>query len=134
MKKEENVMNADEAKDLRTRGPRGGMPRGVKIRVENPGKILKRLLGYVMNRADINYGGHGTTALGQLTAYNQFCYSPTISSSIYWQRRLGGNVPDYVKQAVNDCLTKGIRNHGYLYFRSSNRTGTYVQIGGNWYF
>jgi ATP-binding cassette subfamily B multidrug efflux pump len=48
MKKEENVMNADEAKDLRTHGPRGGMPRGVKIRVENPGKILKRLLGYVM--------------------------------------------------------------------------------------
>ncbi len=92
------------------------------------------VISCAMNRADINYGGHGTTALGQLTAYNQFCYSPTISSSIYWQRRLGGNVPDYVKQAVNDCLTKGIRNHGYLYFRSSNRTGTYVQIGGNWYF
>lgn len=86
------------------------------------------------NRAAINYGGHGLTALEQLTADGQFCYSPSISDPALWQRRLNGNVPDYVKMAVSDCLTQDIRNHEYLNFRSTNRTGFYTPIGGNWYF
>ena len=55
----------------------------------------------------------------------------------YWQARLGGNVPDYVKQAVNDCLKKGKRNHSYTSFRSTKGKTTgadAVQIGGNWFF
>lgn len=92
------------------------------------------VISCAMNRADLNYGGYGTTALAQLTASGQFCYSPSISDPSYWQSRLGGNVADFVKQAVSDCLTKGIRNHGYLNFRSTNRTGNYIQVGTNWYF
>ena len=92
------------------------------------------VISSAMNRADTNYGAYGTTALEQLTADGQYCYSPKVSDPSLWQRRLGGNVPEFVKQAVEDCLTKGIRNNEYLNFRSSNRTGDYVQIGGNWYF
>ena len=47
---------------------------------------------------------------------------------------VNGNVPEFVKTAVSDCLTQGIRNNGYLNFRSGNRNGTSVPIGGNWYF
>ena len=86
-----------------------------------------------MNRADKNYGGYGTTALAQLTADGQYCYSPKVSDPSLWQRRLEGNVPEYVKEAVADCLG-GKRSHDYLNFRSSNRTGNYIQIGANWYF
>ena len=92
------------------------------------------VISSVMNRADRNYGGYGTTALEQLTADGQYCYSPKVSDPSLYQRRLGGNVDSYVIQAVTDCLTKGIRNNDYLNFRSSNRTGQYVQIGDNWYF
>jgi rubrerythrin len=53
---------------------------------------------------------------------------------LFYQRRLGGNVPDFVKQAISDCLTNGIRNNDYTSFRSdSNKEGS-VQIGANWYF
>ena len=92
------------------------------------------VISSAMNRADINYGGYGTTALAQLTADGQYCYSPKVSDPSLWQRRLNGNVPVDVMEAVEDCLTKGIRNNAYLNFRSSNRTGDYVQIGSNWYF
>ena len=92
------------------------------------------VISSAMNRADRNYGGYGTTALEQLTADGQYCYSPKVSDPSLYQRRLGGNVDSYVIQAVTDCLTKGIRNNDYLNFRSSNRTGQYVQIGDNWYF
>lgn len=86
-----------------------------------------------MNRAIKNYGGHGTDPLSQLKAPGQFCYSPSISASSYWQRRLNGNVPSHVKQAVADCLQNGIRNHNFIYFRSRAAAGR-TQIGGNWYF
>ena len=92
------------------------------------------VISTAMNRADQNYGGHGMDALSQLTADGQFCYSPSVSDPIYYQRRLNGNVPEFVKQAVYDCLENGVRNHTYLNFRSSNRTGNYTQIGGNWFF
>ena len=92
------------------------------------------VISCAMNRADLNYGGYGTTALAQLTADGQFCYSPKISDPSFWMRRLNGAVPEFVKAAVSDCLTKGIRNNGYLNFRSGNRNGVSVPIGGNWYF
>ena len=85
------------------------------------------------NRADINYGGHGDV-LSQLTAPNQFAYSPSICDPSVWQARLGGNVPDYVKQAVSDCLESGVRNHGYLNFRANPVGDSSVNIGDNWYF
>ena len=87
-----------------------------------------------MNRADQNYGGYGKNALAQLTAPGQYCYSPSVSDPSYYQARLGGNVADYVKQAVSDCLTKGYRNHSYLNFRSRNSTGHSILIGENWYY
>ena len=92
------------------------------------------VISCVMNRADINYGGYGQSALQQLTAPGQFCYSPLIGGN--WQARLNGNVADYVKEAVSDCLTEGIRNHRYLNFRSTNATGNRVNVGngGNYYF
>ena len=75
----------------------------------------------------------GSSVLEQLTAPGQYCYS----LDEYWVPRLHGNVPDYVKQAVYDCLQKGKRNHTFTCFRSQrgSETGTdAVQIGGNWYF
>lgn len=87
-----------------------------------------------MNRADINYGGHGTDILSQLKAPNQFCYSPSVCNPELWQRRLNGNVADFVKQAVNDCIKEGKRNHKFLSFRSNPVCDNSVNIGGNWYF
>jgi len=75
----------------------------------------------------------GSNALMQLTAPGQYCYS----IDDYWRERLGGNVPAYVKQAVSDCLEKGIRNHAFTSFRSSRGSETgadAVKIGGNWFF
>ena len=92
------------------------------------------VISSAMNRAGQNYGGYGTSVLAQYTAPGQYCYSPEISDPSYWMVRLHGNVPDYVKNAVSDCLEGGLVSHSYLNFRSSNRTGLYVQIGGNWYF
>ena len=92
------------------------------------------VISSAMNRAGQNYGGYGTSVLAQYTAPGQYCYSPEISDPSYWMARLHGNVPDYVKTAVSDCLEGGLVSHSYLNFRSSNRTGSYVQIGGNWYF
>ena len=87
-----------------------------------------------MNRTESPGWRHlGDNALSQLTAPGQYCYS----LDNYWQSRLGGNVPEYVKQAVNDCLVYGIRNHSYTSFRSSRGKTTgadAVRIGGNWFF
>lgn len=76
------------------------------------------------------WGYIGDTIYKQLTAPGQYCYS--IDN--YWQRWLGGNVNDCVKQAVSDGLN-GKTNHGYTCFRSTNGGDpTRVNIGGNWYF
>lgn len=75
----------------------------------------------------------GSNALVQLTAPGQYCYS----NDNYWRARLNGNVPSYVKQAVSDCLQRGIRNHSFTSFRSTKGSVTgpnAVQIGENWYF
>ena len=92
------------------------------------------VISCAMNRTESpNWKYLGSTAMQQLTAPGQFCYS----MDHYWEPRLGGNVPSYVKQAVNDCLEKGIRNHSFTSFRSTKGKVTgpnAVQIGGNWFF
>ncbi|MCD8012527.1 MAG: NlpC/P60 family protein [Lachnospiraceae bacterium] len=89
------------------------------------------VISTAMNRVDSAQWSHlGSNAYEQLTASGQFCYS--IDS--YWQRYLGGNVPDYVKQAVSDCLENGIRNHFHTSFRSYYTEGSEQIGGGNYYF
>ncbi len=92
------------------------------------------VISSAMNRTEsANWKYCGGNAMAQLTAPGQYCYS----MDNYWQSRLNGNVPAYVKQAVNDCLKKGIRNHSFTSFRSTkgSQTGANaVQIGGNWFF
>ena len=81
------------------------------------------------NRAESSrWKRYGSDPLSQYMAPNQFCYS--IDS--HWKRRLNGNYPSYVKQAVLDALN-GKRNHNYLSFRGYSTAGS-VNIGGNWYF
>ncbi len=81
------------------------------------------------NRAESSKWKHnGTDPLSQYKAKNQFCYS--IDN--YWRRRLNGNYPDRVKQAVIDALN-GKRNHNYLSFRAAGYANG-VNIGGNVYF
>lgn len=81
------------------------------------------------NRAESSrWARNGSDPLSQYKARGQFCYS--IDS--HWKRRLNGNYPSYVAQAVTDALN-GARNHGYLSFRSAGyASGEY--IGGNVYF
>lgn len=92
------------------------------------------VISSAMNRTESGkWGYEGGNALSQLTAPGQYCYS----MDSYWKPRLHGNVPDYVKQAVDDCLRRGIRNHNFTSFRSrkGKTTGAgAVQIGGNWFF
>ena len=92
------------------------------------------VISSAMNRTESpKWGYEGGNALSQLTAAGQYCYS--IDN--YWIPRLDGNVPDYVKQAVYDCLNCGIRNHRHTSFRSRRQktaASDAVQVGGNWYF
>ena len=67
----------------------------------------------------------GTDPLSEYKRKGQFCY--TIDN--YWRRRLGGNYPSYVEQAVEDALN-GARNHNYTSFRAS---GAGERIGANVY-
>ena len=71
---------------------------------------------------------YGSDPLSQYKAPSQFCYS--IDN--HWQRRLNGNYPSYVKQAVLDALN-GKRNHTYLSFRAAGSHSGEI-IGGNVYF
>ena len=81
------------------------------------------------NRAEsTKWKKNGSDPLSQYKAKGQFCYS--IDSN--WRKRLNGNYPSYVVQAVTDALN-GKRNHSYLSFRAAGtHAGTY--IGGNVYF
>lgn len=92
------------------------------------------VISSAMNRTESPTWSYlGNAAMKQLCAPGQYCYS----NDHYWEARLGGNVPEYVKQAVNDCLKKGIRNHSFTSFRSTKGKTTgpnAVQIGGNWFF
>ncbi len=81
------------------------------------------------NRAESSkWRYNGTDPLSQYKAKNQFCY--TIDN--HWKKRLNGNYPSYVKQAVIDALN-GKRNHNYLSFRAAGYANG-VNIGGNVYF
>ena len=71
---------------------------------------------------------YGSDPLSQYKAPSQFCYS--IDS--HWRKRLNGNYPSYVKQAVLDALN-GKRNHNYLSFRAAGYHSGEI-IGGNVYF
>lgn len=71
---------------------------------------------------------YGSDPLSQYMAPSQFCYS--IDN--HWRKRLNGNYPSYVKQAVLDALN-GKRNHSYLSFRAAGYHSGEI-IGGNVYF
>ena len=81
------------------------------------------------NRAESpRWRKNGSDPLSQYKAKGQFCYS--IDN--HWRRKLNGNYPAHVKQAVTDALN-GARNHNYLSFRAAGtHSGTY--IGGNVFF
>lgn len=77
---------------------------------------------------------YGSTIYEQLTAPNQYCYS----IDKHWLKYLGGNVPEYVKQAVSDAMN-GKTNHPYTSFRaysgaSASERKNGIKIGGNLYF
>jgi nlpC/P60 family protein len=81
------------------------------------------------NRAESSkWRSRGTDPLSQYKAKGQFCYS--IDN--HWKKRLNGNYPSYVEQAVLDALN-GARNHNFLSFRSAG-THSGTVIGGNAYF
>ncbi len=88
------------------------------------------VISTAMNRTESpQWSFLGKSAYEQLTAPGQFCYGTDI-----WKKYLNGNVPSYVKEAVSDCLARGIRNHTCTSFRSYYTPGS-VQIGGgNYYF
>lgn len=92
------------------------------------------VISCAMNRVDTPRWAYcGSNALSQLKAPGQFCYT----NDSHWRSWLGGNVSAHVKLAVDDCLNKGIRNHGYTSFRSTqgSETGTNgAYVGGNYYF
>ena len=75
-----------------------------------------------------SWKSRGSDPLSQYKAKGQFCYS--IDS--HWVKRLNGNYPSYVKQAVLDALN-GKRNHNYLSFRAAGYHSGEI-IGGNVYF
>ena len=75
-----------------------------------------------------SWKSYGSDPLSQYMAPSQFCYS--IDN--HWQKRLNGNYPSYVKQAVLDALN-GKRNHTYLSFRAAGYHSGEI-IGGNVYF
>ncbi len=95
----------------------------------------------VLNRCESqawqNYGGNDPYA--QITYSGQFAYSTSVDANQNYKKYLGGKAPIHVKNAVNDALNKGIRNHNYTRFRTA--TDEYKKkypngqdIGGNWYF
>ena len=71
---------------------------------------------------------YGSDPLSQYKAPSEFCYS--IDN--HWRKRLNGNYPAYVKQAVLDALN-GKRNHTYLSFRAAGYHSGEI-IGANVYF
>lgn len=82
------------------------------------------------NRAESSkWASRGRDPLSQYKAKGQFCY--TLDSK--WKRKLNGNYPSFVKQAVTDALN-GKRNHNYLSFRSAGTVSFGENIGGNVYF
>ena len=106
------------------------------------------VISCMMNRADMNYGGYGTTAFAQATATGEWAWD--MPGHEDWHdyciaRMQGGfgGIPDHVRQAVSDCLSGGARNHPYTNMYSSHEkaeaaTGRvitdYAEIGTNCFF
>ena len=106
------------------------------------------VISCMMNRADMNYGGYGTTAYAQATASGEWAWD--MPGHEEWHdyciaRMQGGfgGIPGHVRQAVSDCLSGAARNHSYTNMYSSHekaeentgRTITdYVEIGTNCFF
>ena len=93
----------------------------------------------VLNRCESwqweNFGGDNPykqiTYPNQFTAYGGNRYNDFMSGR--------AQIPDCVKQAVNDALNKGVRNHTYTSFRTTSndimkKHPNGKDIGGNWYF
>ena len=91
------------------------------------------VISTAMNRAEADFGGYGKDALAQLTAEGQYRYSEQVDPSAHYEKRLKGNVPDFVKEAVEDCLEKGLRNTECNTLSEQKTDGAF-QIGANWYF
>ncbi len=85
------------------------------------------VISCVMNRVDSGVWG-GKDAVSVLTAPGQF--AGYLDGP--YKRYLNGHYPPYVKQAVTDCMTKGIRNHKYQSFRAGSSYGVW-NCGGNSY-
>ena len=97
------------------------------------------VISCVLNRCNssdwANYGGNDPYL--QITATGQFSYGISQYKNRY-KAYLNGNVPSYVKQAVDDALS-GKRNHNYTSFRTDSAETRKMHsngesIGGNWYF
>lgn len=82
----------------------------------------------IMNRSDSGRWG-GKDPISVIKSPNQF------SAYQYgnYKKYDGGKAPSYVKEAVSDCMTYGLRNHSYTSFRAGYASG-YKKIGGNYYF
>lgn len=91
------------------------------------------VISTAMNRADADYGEYGETALAQLMADGQYVYSEDVDSTQHYKNRLDGNVPDFVKTAVDDCLTGGIRDTAFNTVSTTEVEGA-AQIGSCWYY
>lgn len=82
--------------------------------------------------ASSKWRANGSDPLSQYKAKGQFTYS--IDN--HWRKRLNGNYPGFVKQAVIDALN-GKRNHDYTSFKSSSHASRVgisgLTIGGNTY-
>ncbi|MGN0194380.1 MAG: cell wall hydrolase [Pseudoramibacter sp.] len=85
------------------------------------------VISCVMNRVDSGKWG-GTDAVSVLKAPGQFA---AYLDGPY-KKYLGGKYPDYVKQAVIDCMMGGKRSHPYQSFRSGSTYGVW-NCGGNSY-
>ena len=106
------------------------------------------VISCMMNSADMNYGGYGTTAYAQATAHGEWAWD--MPGHEEWHdyciaRMQGGfgGIPDHVRQAVSDCLSGAARNHSYTNIYSSHekaeantgRTITdYAVVGTNCFF
>lgn len=85
------------------------------------------VISCVMNRVDSGKWG-GKDAVSVLKAPGQFA---AYLDGPY-KKYLGGKYPDYVKQAVIDCMQGGKRSHPYQSFRSGSTYGVW-NCGGNSY-
>jgi peptidoglycan hydrolase CwlO-like protein len=85
------------------------------------------VISCVMNRVDSGKWG-GKDAVSVLKAPGQFA---AYLDGPY-KKYLGGKYPDYVKQAVIDCMQGGKRSHPYQSFRAGSSYGVW-NCGGNSY-